>query len=87
LLEPAMSEVTDLVLPILQKVQTDLAEMKRDLAEVKRVQAEHGQRFEDLEIYLAYATGLASQSKADVRSVKSEIRAIKQRPETLETSP
>jgi len=82
-----MSELTDLVLPILQKVQTDLSEMKRDLAEVKRVQSEHGQRFEDLEIYLAYPTGLASQSKADVRSVKSEIRAIKQRPETLETSP
>jgi len=81
-----MSEVTDLVLPVLQRVQADLAEVKREIADIKSVQAEHGQRFDDLEIYLAYATGLASQSKADVRSVKSEIRAIKQRLETLETS-
>ena len=82
-----MSEVTDLVLPVLQKIQADLAE-------VKHVQAEHGtkldeqtNRLEELEIYLAYSTGLTSQNKADVRSVKSEIRSIKQRLELLETGP
>lgn len=75
-----MSEVTDLVMPVLQKIQSDLAE-------VRRVQAEHSQQLEDIEIHLAYATGLASQSKADVQSVKSEIRSIKQRLEGLETRP
>jgi chaperonin cofactor prefoldin len=75
-----MSEVTDLVMPILQKIQADLAD-------VKRVQAEHSEKFEEIEIYLAYATGLASQSKADVQSVKTEIRTIKQRLETLELQP
>jgi hypothetical protein len=58
-----MSEVTDLVMPVLQKIQADLAE-------VKRVQEEHSRRFEqidqrfervdnrfeDMEIYLADAT-------------------------------
>jgi hypothetical protein len=75
-----MSEVTALVMPILQKIQADLADMKR-------VQAEHTEKFEEIEIYLAYATGLASQNKADVRSVKSEIRTIKQRLEALELRP
>jgi septal ring factor EnvC (AmiA/AmiB activator) len=82
-----MSEVTDLLMPILQKIQADLAEVKRDLAQVKDVQEDHSQRFEDMEIYLAYATGLASQSKADSKSVKSEIRKIKQRLDSLETRP
>jgi len=82
-----MSEVTDLVMPVLQRIQADLADVKRDLDEVKRVQAEHTEKFEEIEIYLAYATGLASQNKADVRSVKSEIRTIKQRLEVLELRP
>lgn len=89
-----MSEVTDLVMPILQKIQTDLAE-------VKRVQAEHSQRFqqidqhfeqidhrfEDMEIYLAYATGIETQNKQDLRKVKDEIRQVKKRLEALETRP
>ena len=82
-----MSEVKDLVMPVLQRMQADLADVKRDLDEVKRVQAEHTGRFEEIEIYLAYATGLASQNKADVRSVKSEIRTIKQRLQALEARP
>ena len=75
-----MSEVTDLVMPILQKIQADLAE-------VKRVQAEHSQRFEDMEIYLAYATGIETQNKQDLRNVKDEIRNMKQRLEALEIRP
>jgi DNA-directed RNA polymerase subunit F len=89
-----MSEVTDLVMPVLQKIQADLAE-------VKRVQAEHSERFEriderfeqidhrfeDMEIYLAYATGIETQNKQDLRKVKDEIRNVKKRLETLETRP
>ena len=37
-----MSEVTDVVMPILQKIRADLAE-------VKRVQAEHSERFERID--------------------------------------
>jgi chromosome segregation ATPase len=89
-----MSEVTDLVMPILQKIQADLAE-------VKRVQAEHSQRFEridqhfeqidnrfeDMEIYLAYATGTETQNKQDLRRVKDEIKSVKKRLEAIETRP
>jgi len=61
-----MSEVTDLVLPILQKIQADLAE-------VQRVQAEHSQKFEDIEIYLAYATGrFPEQGRCAERQVRNQ---------------
>ena len=86
-----MSEVTDLVMPVLQKIQGELAEVKRDLAEVKRVQAERFEqidnRFEDMEIYLAYATGIETQNKQDLRKVKDDIRNVKKRLEALETRP
>jgi len=82
-----MSEVTDLVMPVLQKIQADLADVKRVLALHSEKHEEHTRGFEDMEIYLAYATGLASQSKADVQSVKAEIRTIKKRLETLELQP
>lgn len=80
-----MSEVTDIVLPILQRIQADLAEMKRVQAEHTKKLDEHTEKLDELEIYLAYATGLGSQTKADTQSVKSEIRVIKKRLDALET--
>jgi hypothetical protein len=57
------------------------------LAEHWRKLDDHTERFEEIEIYLAYATGLAQQNKADVRSVKTEIRTIKTRLGALEARP
>jgi hypothetical protein len=54
-----MSEVQDLVLPILQRIQSDIADLKTDMASVKSTLQEHSERFEEIEIYLAYASGLA----------------------------
>jgi hypothetical protein len=64
-----MSEVTDLVMPVLQKIQTDLAEVKRVLAEHSEKHEGHTHCFEDMEIYLAYATGIETQNKQDLRRV------------------
>jgi hypothetical protein len=75
-----VSEVTDLVLPILQRMQADLAD-------VKRVQAEHSRQLEDIEIHLAYATGIASQNKFDVTSVKTELAKLKRAIEAREPQP
>jgi len=82
-----MSEVTDLVMPVLQKIQAELADVKRVLALHSEKHEEHTRRFEDMEIYLAYATGIETQNKQDLRKVKDEIRNVKKRLETLETRP
>ena len=89
-----MSEVTDLVMPVLQKIQADLADVKRVLAEHTQLHNQHQQRFEqidnrfeDMEIYLAYATGTETQNKQDLRRVKDEIKNVKKRLEALETRP
>jgi chromosome segregation ATPase len=87
-----MSEVTDLVMPVLQRIQADLADVKRVLAEHTELHNQHQQRFEqidnrfeDMEIYLAYATGIETQNKQDLRRVKDEIRKVKKRLEGLES--
>jgi hypothetical protein len=78
-----MSEVTDIVVPILQRIQADLSELKRDLSETKQglggkidVLTERMDTFED---YFTYTMGLTEQNKADIRRMRIEIAAIKSR--------
>ena len=58
-----MSEIKDLILPILQRMQGDLAELRRDMFSVRQTLSEHTQKFEELEIYTAYETGLGTRKK------------------------
>ena len=81
-----MSEVTDVIVPILQRMQGDLADLKRDMASLKQILSEHSQKFEELEIYTAYETGLGTQNKADLQAIKKTIKAMEQRLSSLETT-
>ena len=81
-----MSEVTDLVMPILQRMQSDLADVKRDVASIKTTLSHHTEKFEELEIYTAYETGLGTQNKADLLAIKKTIKSVEQRLNALETT-
>ena len=81
-----MSEVTDLVLPLLQRIQSDLADVKRTLAHHGEILDAHTQKFEDLEIYSAHATGLGMQNKANLQAIRRTIKTMEQRLSTLETT-
>ena len=81
-----MSEVTDLVLPVLQRMQSDIAEVKRDVAAIKTTLTGPTEKLEELEIYVAYETDLGTQAKADLQSIKKTIKAMEQRLSALETS-
>ena len=80
-----MSEVTDLLMPIL-RIQADVADLKRDMAAIRQTLGEHTQKFEELEIYTAYETGLGTQNKADLQAIKRTIKAMEQRLSSLETT-
>jgi len=79
-----VSEVRDIVLPILQRMQADLGELKRDVAAIKQTLAGHTQKLEEMEIYIAYETGLSSQNKADLQTIKGKIKAVEDRLKRLE---
>ena len=76
-----MPEPIDAILPILQRIQVDLAETKRDLGgkidilsgKVDAI-AERMDAFED---YFTYTMGLTQQNKADIARVSSEFKALK----------
>jgi hypothetical protein len=80
-----MSEVTDLLMPIL-RIQADVADLKRDMAAIRQTLGEHTQKFEELEIYTAYETGLGTQNKADLQAIKKTIKGMEQRLSSLETT-
>jgi hypothetical protein len=67
-----MSEVTDIVVPILQRLLTDLGDVKPQIeALTDRIDA-----FED---YFTYTMGLTQQHTLDIRRLRTEIAAIKAR--------
>jgi hypothetical protein len=83
-----MPEPTDVIVPILQRIQSDLADTKRELGRKidanTETLAEHGEKLEAIEGYLTYGLGLTSRHAADIESLKAEIAAIKKRVDTLE---
>lgn len=79
-----MAEPTDVIVPILQRIQGDVAEVRRDVAEVKRAQEEHGEKLDAIEGYLTYQLGITSRHDADVEALKEQIAEVKRRLKTLE---
>jgi hypothetical protein len=78
-----MAETTGAVLPILRRIQADIAQSRRVLG---KTLADHGERLESIEGYLTYELGLTTRAKADINSFKAELKAIKRRVAVLERS-
>jgi hypothetical protein len=85
-----MPEPTDAVLPILRRIQTDLAETRRELGRKidtnTAALADHGERLVSIEGYLIYELGLTTRAKADIQAIQAEVKAIKKRIAVLERS-
>jgi len=76
-----MPEPIDAILPILQRIQADVADVKRDLggkidAVSHKVEA-IAERMDAFEDYFTYTMGLTQQNKADIARVSSEFKALK----------
>ena len=79
-----MSEVADLVMPVLQSIQARLGRIESVLGEHTTVLQDHGQKLEDIEIHLGYLTGIESQNKFDLSKLRERIKAVEDRFGTLE---
>jgi hypothetical protein len=79
-----MAEPTDAIVPILQRIQTDVAETKRELARNTAVLTKQGEKLEAIEGYLTYQLGITGRTVADIEALKAEITAIKKRVDALE---
>jgi hypothetical protein len=72
-----MVEPTDVILPILPRIQTDIAALTRTVDS-------HTEKLDAIEGYLTYQLGIGSRTIADVEALKSDIREIKKRVEVME---
>jgi hypothetical protein len=83
-----MPEPIDVIIPILQRIQPDIADAKRDLDRKidanTATLADHGEKLETIEGYLTYGLGLTTRHAADIEALKAEIVSIKKRVEALE---
>ena len=79
-----MVEPTDVILPILPRIQTDIAALIRDLGSLSRTVDLHTEKLDAIEGYLTYQLGIGSRTIADVEALKTDIREIKKRVEVIE---
>ena len=79
-----MVEPTDVILPILQRIQTDVATLTREVVSLSRTVASHTWKLDAIEGYLTCQLGIGARTIADVEALKSDIREIKRRVEVIE---
>ena len=59
-----MPEPTDAVLPILRRIQENLAETRRELG--RKIDS-HSEKLDSIEGHLVYQLGLSSRDRADIQ--------------------
>lgn len=83
-----MPEPTDVIVPILQRIQADLADTKRDIGRrldsLDATLAHHGEKLDAIEGYITYGLGLTSRNAADIEALKADLEDLKKRVDTLE---
>ncbi len=72
-----MPEPIDALMPILQRIQADLAEVKRDTAK-------NSETLEAIRHYFVYQLGLTSKNGADIDLIQEQIKAMEARLSALE---
>lgn len=79
-----MPRPTDILVPMMQRIQADIAEMKRDMKSLDGRMGRMESSFEALTPFITYTVGLHTQDKLDIERHDEEIAAIKRRLDALE---
>jgi hypothetical protein len=79
-----MPEATDAVLPILRRIQENLAETRRELG--RKIDS-HSEKLDSIEGYLVYQLGLSSRDRADIHPLQAKMKAMEKRVTALERPP
>jgi hypothetical protein len=79
-----MSEVTDLVMPILQRIQQDLSDTRKGLEakinDVSEKQLEQGETLEELKRYMTFHMGFTMRHASDIQDIKTRLTALEKTP-------
>jgi predicted nuclease with TOPRIM domain len=80
-----MSEVTDLVMPVLQKIGAEQSSMKSMLADHSAKLNEVGETLEALSGYNTCQMGLTSRNQSDIKELQGQVKELTKRVSVLET--
>ena len=73
-----MAEPTDTILPILQRIQTDIAALRKSFAAQE-------EKLREMNGYLSFNLGITARHTFEIEDLRKEGEAIKQRLRSLET--
>jgi hypothetical protein len=79
-----MPAPTDAVMPILRRIQEDLAETRWELG--RKIDS-HSEKLDSIEGYLVYQLGLSSRDRADIQALQAKTKAMEKRVTALERPP
>jgi outer membrane murein-binding lipoprotein Lpp len=87
-----MAEPKDAVMPVLRKIQDELAAIRKDNKAMRsRVDGisdaigDLNDKFDDLDVRMTYHLGLTSQHKHDFKTINAKIKSLASRVSTLES--
>jgi hypothetical protein len=72
-----MPAPTDAVMPILRRIQEDLAETRRELG--RKIDS-HSEKLDSIEGYLVYQLGLNSRDQAKTKAMEKRVTALERPP-------
>ncbi|MDR3373448.1 MAG: hypothetical protein P4L98_06945 [Ancalomicrobiaceae bacterium] len=79
-----MSEVVDLVMPVLQKMQQDISDMRRGLEakinDIAERQVEQGETLDEMKRYMTFHMGITLQHSADIADIKGRLVSLEKEP-------
>ena len=81
-----MSEPLDVIVPILQRIQADLTDVRKDIS-VLRLDVEIVK--DDMQLvkgYVTYSMGVSAQHRADIENIQKEILDLRVRLERMENA-
>ncbi|TBW39036.1 hypothetical protein EYW49_07860 [Siculibacillus lacustris] len=80
-----MSEISDVVLPILQRIQADVGKVRADVTELKGDVRDQREILEQVKGYVTFTVGLHGENRADIQAIQTEITDLKKRLAVLES--
>lgn len=81
-----MSEVTDVVVPILRTIQADLSGLDKKVDKVDGKVDGLAERMGAFEGYFTYTMGLTSRNTSDIETVRQDMAEMKERLAALENA-
>ena len=74
-----MSEVTDLIMPVLQKLQQEMVGLRAKVDDIAERQLEQGETLDDMKRYMTFHMGVTMQHSSDIADIKTRMTAIETR--------